>query len=132
MDATNKDPRKSKTYEENLKIYSRAKEELHNLNKEKISKLKDSLQTKINKEPLRSTRENASETLHLYDNNLSNTKQFEPVSQNKEKMFCACILEKHEIKYCESKRNIYKIDLIRNQIMENKLDEELEKDWKVK
>ena len=47
-------------------------------------------------------------------------------------MFCACILEKHEIKYCESKRNIYKIDLIRNQIMENKLDEELEKDGKVK
>ena len=85
MDATNKDPRKSKTYEENLKIYSRAKEELHNLNKEKISKLKDSLQTKINKEPSRSTRENASETLHLYDNNLSNTKQFKPVSQNKEK-----------------------------------------------
>ena len=50
----------------------------------------------------------------------------------KKKMFCACILEKHEIKYCESKRNIYKIDLIRNQIMENKLDEELEKDGKVK
>lgn len=47
-------------------------------------------------------------------------------------MFCACILEKHEIKYCESKRNIYKIDLIRNQIMENKLDKELEKDGKVK
>ena len=39
----------------------------------------------------------------------------------------ACGSEKHEIKDCESKRNIYIIDLERNQIIEHKLKKELEK-----
>ena len=40
--------------------------------------------------------------------------------------------EKHEIKDCESKRNIYIIDLERNQIIEHKLRKELEKYGEVK
>ena len=40
----------------------------------------------------------------------------------------ACELERLEIKDCESKRNIYIIGLIGNQITEHKLREELEKD----
>ena len=47
---------------------------------------------------------------------------------------CAMFVEneKHEIKDCESKRNIYIIDLERNQIIEHKLRKELEKYWEVK
>ena len=44
----------------------------------------------------------------------------------------ACELERHEIKDWESKRNIYIIGLIGNQITEHELREELEKDWEVK
>ena len=44
----------------------------------------------------------------------------------------ACGSEKHEIKDCESKRNIYIIDLARNQIIEHKLRKELEKYGEVK
>ena len=40
--------------------------------------------------------------------------------------------EKHEIKDCESKRNICIIDLKRNQIIEHKLRKELEKYGEVK
>ena len=36
-------------------------------------------------------------------------------------------LKKHEIKDCESKRNIYIIDLKRNQIIEHRLRKELGK-----
>ena len=47
---------------------------------------------------------------------------------------CAMFVEneKHEIKDCESKRNIYVIDLERNQIIELKLRKELEKYGEVK
>ena len=76
--------------------------------------------------------ENASQTLDVNDNNLSNTKHLEPVPQNKEKTYHACGSEKHEIKDCESKRNIYIIDLARNQIIEHKLRKELEKCGEVK
>ena len=72
------------------------------------------------------TRENTSQT-DINDSNLSNTKQLDPVPQNKEKLCHACGSEKHEIKDCESKRNIYIIDLKRNQIIEHKLRKELEK-----
>ena len=65
-------------------------------------------------EASRSTRENTSQTSGLNGNNLSNTKQFEPVPQNKEKLCHACGYEKDEIKDCEFKRNIYIIDLKRN------------------
>ena len=44
----------------------------------------------------------------------------------------ACGSEKHEIKDCESKRNIYIVDLKRNQIIEHKLRKELEKYGEVK
>ena len=37
-----------------------------------------------------STRENTSQTLDLNENNLSNTKQFEPVPQNKEELCHDC------------------------------------------
>ena len=83
-------------------------------------------QIKRNPESNRITRENTSQT-DINDNNLSNTKQLDPVPQNKEKLCHACGSEKHEIKDCESKRNIYIIDLERNQIIEHKLREELEK-----
>ena len=56
----------------------------------------------------------------------------DPVPQNKEKLCHACGSEKHEIKDCESKRNIYIIDLKRNQIIEHKLRKELEKYGEVK
>ena len=78
------------------------------------------------------TRENTSQTLDIIDNNLSNTKQLDPVPQNKEKLCHACGSEKHEIKDCKSKRNIYIIDLKRNQIIEHKLRKELEKFGEVK
>ena len=78
------------------------------------------------------TRENTSQTLDIIDNNLSNTKQLDPVPQNKEKLCHACGSEKHEIKDCKSKRNIYIIDLKRNQIIEHKLRKELEKYGEVK
>ena len=55
-----------------------------------------------------------------------------PVLQNKERLCHACGSEKHEIKVCESKRNIYIIDLKRNQIIEHKLRKELEKYGEVK
>ena len=71
-------------------------------------------------------RKNTSQT-DINDSNLSNTKQLDPVPQNKEKLCHACGSEKHEIKDCESKRNIYIIDLKRNQIIEHKLRKELEK-----
>ena len=51
----------------------------------------------------------------------------DPVPQNKEKLCHACGSEKHEIKDCESKRNIYIIDLKRNQIIEHILRKELQK-----
>ena len=76
--------------------------------------------------------ENASQTLDVNDNNLSNAKHLEPVPQNKEKTYHACGSEKHEIKDCESKRNIYIIDLKRNQIIEHNLRKELEKHREVK
>ena len=57
----------------------------------------------------RSTRENTSQTLDLSDNNLRNTKQWEPVPQNKERLCHTCGSEKHEMKDCEFKRNIYNI-----------------------
>ena len=78
------------------------------------------------------TRENTSQTLDINDNNLSNNKQLNPAPQNKEKLWQACGSEKHEEKECESKRNIYIIDLKRNQIIEHKLRKELEKYGEVK
>ena len=80
----------------------------------------------------RSTRENTSQTLDINDSNLSNTKQLKPLPQNKEKLCYACGSEKHEIKHCKSKRNIYIIELKRNQVTEYKLRKELEKYGKVK
>ena len=74
----------------------------------------------------RITRENTSQT-DINDNNLTNTKQSDPVSQNKEKLCHACASGKHEIKHFKSKRNIYIIDLKRNQIIEHKRRKELEK-----
>ena len=56
----------------------------------------------------------------------------DPVPQNKEKLCHACGSEKHEIKDCESKRNIYVIDLKRNQIIEHKLRKKLEKYGEIK
>ena len=50
----------------------------------------------------RISRENTSQT---NDNNLSNTKQLDPVPQNKGKLCHACGSEKHEIKDCKSKKN---------------------------
>ena len=58
----------------------------------------------------RNTRENTTQT-DINGSNLSNTKQLDPVPQNKEKLCHACGSEKHEIKDCESKRNVYIIDL---------------------
>ena len=58
----------------------------------------------------RTARENTSQT-DINDNNLSNTKQLDPVPQNQEKLSHACGSEKHEIKDFESKRNVYIIDL---------------------
>ena len=69
---------------------------------------------------------NTSQTLDLNDNNIRNTKHLEPVPQNKERLYHACGPENHELKNCKSKRNIYNIDLIRNQIIEHKLRKELE------
>ena len=91
----------------------------------------ENLQIKRNPESNRITRENTSQT-DINNNNLSNTKQLDPVPQNKEKLCHACGSEKHEIKDCESKRNIYIIDLERNQIIEHKLRKELEKYGEVK
>ena len=77
------------------------------------------------------TRENTSQT-DINDSNLSNTKQLNPVPQNKKKLCHACDSEKHKIKDCKSKRNIYIIDLERNQIIEHKLRKEPEKYGEVK
>ena len=56
----------------------------------------------------------------------------EPVPQNKERLCHACRSEKHEIKDCKFKRNIYIIDLKRNQIIEHKLRKELGKYREIK
>ena len=47
-------------------------------------------------------------------------------------MYHACGSEKHEIKDCQSKRNINIIDLKRNQVIEHNLRKELEKHGEVK
>ena len=91
----------------------------------------ENLQIRRKSESNRNTRGNTSQT-DINDSNLSNTKQLDPVPQNKEKLCHACGSEKHEIKDCESKRNIYIIDLERNQIIEHKLRKELEKYGEVK
>ena len=90
----------------------------------------DSLEkSQIRRKPdsARGNRENTSQTLDLNDNNNRNTKQLEPVPQNKERLCHTCGSEKHEVKDCESKRNIHIIDLKINQIIEHKLRKELEK-----
>ena len=46
-------------------------------------------------------------------------------------MYHACGSEKHEIKDCQSKRNINIIDLKSNQVIEHKLRKELEKHGEV-
>ena len=66
----------------------------------------ENLQIRSKPESNRITRENTSQTLDINDNNLSNTKQLEPVPQNKEKLCHACGSEKYKIKDCKSKRNI--------------------------
>ena len=83
-------------------------------------------------ESSRVTRENTRQTLAINDNNLNNTKQLEPVPQNKGKLCHACGSEKHEKLDFESKRNIYIINLKRNQIIEHQLRKELEKCGEVK
>ena len=67
---------------------------IHSLEESKIRRKPDSA---------RSNRENTSQTLDLNDNNIRNTKQLEPVPQNKERLCHACGSEKHEIKDCKSK-----------------------------
>ena len=96
---------------------------IHSLEKSQIRRKSESS---------RSTRENTSQTLDLIDSNLSNSKQFELVPQNKGTLCHAFGSEKREIKDCESKRNIYVLDLKRNQIIERNFTEELEKCEKVK
>ena len=96
---------------------------IHSLEKSQIRRKPDSA---------RSNRENTSQTLDLNDSNIRNTKQLGPVPQNKERLCHAFGSEKHEIRDCESKRNIYIVDLKRNQIMEHKLRKELEKYGEVK
>ena len=76
-----------------------------NLELETIHSL-ENLQIRSKPESNRITRENTSQTLDINDNNLSNTKQLEPVPQNKEKLCHACGSEKYKIKDCKSKRNI--------------------------
>ena len=98
-----------------------------NLKLEKTIYSLENLQIRRKPESNRITRENISQTLDINDNNLSNTKQLKPVPQNKEKLCHACGSEKHEIKDCEFERNVYIIDLKRNQIIEHKLRKELEK-----
>ena len=80
----------------------------------------------------RSTRGNASQTLDINNNNLSNTKQLETVLQNNENMCYDCGSDINEIKNWESKRKINTIDLKRNQVTEHKLRKELEKYGEVK
>ena len=62
--------------------------------------------SKIKRKPesYRNNRENTTQMLDLNVNNLSDTKQLEPVPQNKEKLCHACGSEKHEIKDCKSKK----------------------------
>ena len=62
----------------------------------------EKLQIRRKPESSTSTRENTSQTLDLNENNLSNTKQFEPVPQNKKELCHGCGSEKHEIKDFES------------------------------
>ena len=87
----------------------------------------EKLQIRRKPDSARSNQENTNQTLDLNDNNIRNTKQFEPVPQNKERLCGACGSEKHEIKDCESKRNIYITNVKRNQTIEHKLRKELEK-----
>ena len=61
----------------------------------------------------------------------------DPLPQNKEKLCHASGSEKHEKKKrkekdCKSKRNIYIIDIERNQMIEHKLRKELEEYEEVK
>ena len=66
--------------------------------------------SQIRTKPNRITRENTSQTLDINDNNLSNTKQLDPVPQSKEKLCHVCGSEKHETKDWEPKKNIYVTD----------------------
>ena len=89
-------------------------------------------QIRMKRECNRITRENTSQ-VDINDSNLSNTKQLDPLPQNKEKLCHASGSEKHEKKKdCESKRNIYIIDIERNQMIEHKLRKELEEYEEVK
>ena len=85
----------------------------------------EKLQIRKKPESYRTTREGISQTLDKNDNNRSNTKQLEPMPQNKEKMYRACGSEEHKIKDCKSKRNIYIIDLKRNQVTEQNFQKKL-------
>ena len=85
----------------------------------------EQLQIRKKPESYRTTREGISQTLDKNDNNRSNTKQLEPMPQNKEKMYRACGSEEHKIKDCKSKRNIYIIDLKRNQVTEQNFQKKL-------
>ena len=70
----------------------------------------ENLQIRSKPESNRITRENTSQTLDINDNNLSNTKQLDPVPQSKEKLCHVCGSEKHETKDWEPKKNIYVTD----------------------
>ena len=119
-----------------------------NLELEKTIHFLEKSKIKRKPESYRNTRENTTQMLDLNVNNLSDTKQLEPVPQNKEKLCHACGSEKHEIKDCKSKKNICIKDLKRNinqhikyilqpininqHIIAHKLRKELEKYWEVK
>ena len=85
-----------------IKSQLRLEANIHSLGKAQIKRKPESS---------RRTRESTSQTLDLNDNNLSNTKQLESAPKNKEKLYHVFGSEKHEIKDCESKRNVYIIDL---------------------
>ena len=82
--------------EENLKILCKAKKNTDNVEQQVISlkRVNLELETTIHSlekyqasrksESSRRIEENKSQTLHLNDNNLSNTKKFEPVPQSKD------------------------------------------------
>ena len=70
----------------------------------------ENLQIRSKPESNRITRENTSQTLDINDNNLSNTKQLDPVPHKKEKLCHVCGSEKHETKDCKPKKNIYGTD----------------------
>ena len=54
----------------------------------------EKLQIRRKPDSARSNQENTNQTLDLNDNNIRNTKQFEPVPQNKERLCGACGSEK--------------------------------------